>query len=75
MRGLAGKLLSTVKREGATVSNSCHDGAMAGSGELSGAVEVATAEAKRARELGEQEEELTAGSKRGSGSSGRSWRR
>ena len=49
---------------------SSHDGAMAGGGELSGAVEVATTEAKRARELGEEEEELTAESERGSASSG-----
>ena len=49
---------------------SSHDGAMAGGGKLSGAVEVATTEAKRARDLGE-EEELTAGSERGSASSGR----
>ena len=54
---------------------SIHDDAMAGGRELSGAVEVATTEAKRARELGEEEEELTEGSERGSASSGRSWRR
>ena len=52
-----------------------HDGDMAGGEELSGAVETAATEAKRARELGEEEEELTAGSERGSASSGRSWRR
>ena len=54
---------------------SSHDGAMAGGGELSGAVEVATTEAKRARDLEEEEEELTAGLERGSASSGRSSRR
>ena len=52
-----------------------HDGDMAGGEELLGAVETATTGAKRARELGEEEEELTAGSERGSASSGKSWRR
>ena len=44
---------------------SSHDGAMAGGGELLGAVETAATEAKRARELGGEEEELTAESERG----------
>ena len=52
-----------------------HDGDMACGEELSGAVETAATGAKRARELGEKEEELTAGSERGSVSSRRSWRR
>ena len=50
---------------------SSHDDAMAGGRELSGAVETAATEAKQARELGGEEEELTAGSERGSASSGR----
>ena len=54
---------------------SSHDGTMAGGGELSGAVETAATEAKRVRELGGKEEELTAESERGLASSGRSWRR
>ena len=70
-----GAALSTTVSLASSHCGSSHDGAMAGGGELSGAVEVATTEAKRARELGEEEEELTAGSERGSASSGRSWRR
>ena len=67
--------LSTTVSLASSHCGSSHDGAMASGGELSGAVEVATTEAKRARELGEAEEELTAGSERGSASSGRSSRR
>ena len=70
-----GAALSTKVSLASSHYGSSHDGTMAGGGELSGAVEVATTEAKRARELGEEEEELTAGSERGSASSGRSWRR
>ena len=49
-----------------------HDGDMAGGEELSGAVERAARGAKRARELGGKEEEITAESERGSAGSGRS---
>ena len=70
-----GAALSTTASLASRHCGSGHDGAMAGGGELSGAVETAATEAKRARELGEKEEELTAESERGSASSGRSWRR
>ena len=62
-------------RSDACLYGRSHDGDMAGGEELSGAVETAATGAKRARELGEEEEELTAESERGSASSGRSWRR
>ena len=62
-------------RSDACLHGRSHDGDMAGGEELSGAVETAATGAKRARELGEEEEELTAESERGSASSGRSWRR
>jgi len=70
-----GAALSTTVSLASSHCVSSHDGAMAGGGELSGAVEVATTEAKRARELGEEEEEIIAGAERGLASSGRSWRR
>ena len=66
-----GAALSTTVSLASSHYGSSHDGTMAGGEELSGAVEVATTEAKRARELGEEEEELTAESERGSASSGR----
>ena len=70
-----GAALSTTVSLASSHCGSSHDGDMAGGGELSGAVETAATGAKRARWLGGKEEELTAGSERGSASSGRSWRR
>ena len=63
-------------RSDACLHGRSHDGDMAGGEELSGAVETAATEAKRARELGGKEEELTTESERGLASSGRSrrWR-
>jgi len=70
-----GAALSMVRRSDACLHGRSHDGDMAGGEELSGAVETAATGAKRARELGGKEEELTAESERGSAGSGRSWRR
>ena len=49
-----GAALSTTASLALSHSGSGHDGAMAGGGELSGAVETAATGAKRARELGER---------------------
>ena len=66
-----GGFMSTVKHSVVGMRGYGHGCAMAGGWELSGAVKTAATGAKRARELGEEEEELTAGSERGSASSGR----
>ena len=66
-----GAALSTTASLASSHCGSGHDGSMADGEELSGAVETAAIEAKRARELGGKEEELTAESERGSASSGR----
>ena len=52
--------LSTTERLASSHCGSSHDGAMAGGGEFSGEVETVATEAKRARKLGGEEEELTA---------------
>ena len=62
-----------------TPSDAClhgrsHDGDMDGGEELSGAVETTATGAKRARELGGKEADLTAESERGSAGSGTGWR-
>ena len=66
-----GAALSTTASLASSHCGSSHDGAMIGGGELSGVVGMAATEAERARKLGRKEEELTAGSERGSASSGR----
>ena len=66
-----GAALSTTLRFASSHYGSNHDGAIAGGGEISGEVETAATDANRARELGGDQEELTAGSERGSASSGR----
>ena len=68
-----GSALSMVRRSDACLHGRSYDGEMAGGEELSGAVENGARERARAREKSEKGEELTAGSERGSASSGRSW--